>query len=289
MPIMILMNRAPLPDDAQSRTIAEILSKSLSGGPPLARIKGSESRAMIILLDHLSLYERQLLEKSPHRVIDLEDDPLKTIVELQEENALLRSMALIDNLTGLYNNRFFHLQLETEMARTRRTGLPCCLLMIDLDNFKMINDTLGHLEGDRFLIQVAQTFSQCVRAIDIVCRYGGDEFVAILPSTKIFVAIRIANRFKKAVSEIPGASGYNVSASIGISEFTVSSPWDVNDFIQAADSAMYDAKSKGRNQVSTRGRYININQGLESVNPEERKAIFSVYEKVQSQGDSDGE
>lgn len=284
---MILMNRAPLPDDAQSRTIAEILSKSLSGGQ-LARIKGSESRAMIILLDHLSLYERQLLEKSPHRVIDLEDDQLKTIVELQEENALLRSMALIDNLTGLYNNRFFHLQLETEMARTRRTGLPCCLLMIDLDNFKMINDTLGHLEGDRFLIQVAQTFSQCVRAIDIVCRYGGDEFVAILPSTRIFVAIRIANRFKKAVSEIPGASGYNVSASIGISEFTVSSPWDVNDFIQAADSAMYDAKSKGRNQVSTRGRYISINQGLESVNPEERKAIFSVYEKVQNQGDSDG-
>ncbi len=284
---MILMNRAPLPDDAQSRTIAEILSKSLSGGQ-LARIKGSESRAMIILLDHLSLYERQLLEKSPHRVIDLEDDQLKTIVELQEENALLRSMALIDNLTGLYNNRFFRLQLETEMARTRRTGLPCCLLMIDLDNFKMINDTLGHLEGDRFLIQVAQTFSQCVRAIDIVCRYGGDEFVAILPSTRIFVAIRIANRFKKAVSEIPGASGYNVSASIGISEFTVSSPWDVNDFIQAADSAMYDAKSKGRNQVSTRGRYISINQGLESVNPEERKAIFSVYEKVQNQGDSDG-
>lgn len=285
---MILMNRAPLPDDAQSRTIAEILSKSLSGGQ-LARIKGSESRAMIILIDHLSLYERQLLEKSPHRVIDLEDDPLKTIVELQEENALLRSMALVDNLTGLYNNRFFHLQLETEMARTRRTGLPCCLLMIDLDNFKMINDTLGHLEGDRFLIQVAQTFSQSVRAIDIVCRYGGDEFVAILPSTRIFVAIRIANRFKKAVSEIPGASGYNVSASIGISEFTVSSPWDVNDFIQAADSAMYDAKSKGRNQVSTRGRYISINQGLESVNPEERKAIFSVYEKVQNQGDSDGE
>jgi diguanylate cyclase (GGDEF)-like protein len=288
MPIMMLMNRAPLPDDAQSRTLAEILSKSLSGGQ-LARIKGSESRAMIVLLDHLSLYERQLLEKSPHRVIDLEDDPLKSIVELQEENALLRSMALIDNLTGLYNNRFFRLQLETEMARTRRTGLPCCLLMIDLDNFKMINDTLGHLEGDRFLIQVAQTFSQCVRAIDIVCRYGGDEFVAILPSTRIFVAIRIANRFKKAVSEIPGASGYNVSASIGISEFTVSSPWDVNDFIQAADSAMYDAKSKGRNQVSTRGRYINTNQGLESVDHEERKAIFSVYEKVQNQGDSDGE
>jgi two-component system cell cycle response regulator len=284
---MMLMNRALLPDDAQSRTMAEILSKSLSGGPLLVRTKGSESKAMIILLDHLSLYERQLLEKSPHRVIDLEDDLLKTIVELQEENVHLRSMALIDSLTSLYNGRFFSSQLETEMARTRRTGLPCCLMMIDLDNFKMINDTLGHLEGDRFLIQVARMFSQCVRATDIVCRYGGDEFVAILPSTRLFVAIRIANRLKKAVPEIPGATGCNVSASIGISEFAVSSPWDANEFIQAADSAMYDAKSKGRNQVSTKGRYININQGLESVNPEERKAIFSVYENVQNQGDSD--
>jgi diguanylate cyclase (GGDEF)-like protein len=282
------MNRALLPDDAQSRTIAEILSKSLSGAPLLTRIKGSESKAIIILLDHLSLHERQLLEKSPHRVIDLEDDLIKTIAELHEENVHLRSMALIDSLTGLYNGRFFSSQLETEMARTRRTGLPCCLLMIDLDNFKMINDTLGHLEGDRFLIQVARTFPQCVRATDIVCRYGGDEFVAILPSTRLFVAIRIANRLKKAVSEIPGATGCNVSASIGISEFTVSSPWDANEFIQAADSAMYDAKSKGRNQVSTRGRYISINAGLESVNSEERKAIFSVYENVQSQGDSDG-
>ena len=286
---MMVMNRALLPDDAQSRTIAEMLSKNLSGSPVRVRIKGSESRAMIILLDLLSPDDRQTLEKTTHRVIDLEDDLLKTIVELQEENAHLRSMALVDSLTGLYNNRFFHVQLETEMARTRRTGLPCCLLMVDLDNFKRINDTRGHLEGDRFLIQVARTFSQCVRAIDIVCRYGGDEFVAILPSTRIFVAIRIANRLKKAVSEIPGAIGYNVSASVGIAEFAVSSPWDANDFIQAADSAMYDAKSRGRNQVSTRGRYVSINTGPESVNPEERKAIFSVYENVQSQGDGDGE
>jgi len=285
---MMLMNRALLPDDTQPRTVAEILSKSLSEAPLLTRIKESESRAMIILLDHLSPNDRQILEKSPHRVIDLEDDLLKTIAALHEENVYLRSVALIDSLTGLYNGRFFSAQLETEMARTRRTGLPCCLLMIDLDNFKTINDTLGHLEGDRFLIQVARTFSQCVRATDIVCRYGGDEFVAILPSTRLFVAIRIANRFRKAVPEIPGATGCNVSASIGISEFAVSSPWDANDFIQAADSAMYDAKSKGRNQVSTRGRYISINAGLESVNPEERKAISSVYENVQSQGDSDG-
>jgi len=284
---MVLMNRALLPDGAQSRTVAEVLSKNLSGTPLLARIRGSGSRAMIILLDHVPLHERQLLENSTHRVIDLEDDLLKRIVELQEENVHLRSVALIDGLTGLYNGRFFTSQLETEMARTRRSGHPCCLLMVDLDNFKTINDTLGHLEGDRFLIQVARTFSQCVRAIDIVCRYGGDEFVAILPSTRIFVAIRIANRLKKAVSEIPGATGYNVSASIGISEFTVSSPWDANDFIQAADSAMYDAKSKGRNQVSTRGRYVNINAGHESVNTEEREALFSVYGNVQGQGDSD--
>ena len=244
---------------------------------------------MIILLDNLSPYERQIVENTPHRVIDLEDDLLKKIVELQEENAHLRSEALIDNLTGLYNSRFLHVQLETEMARTRRTGLSCCLLMIDLDNFKMINDTRGHLEGDRFLTHVAQTFSQCVRTVDIVCRYGGDEFVAILPSTRLFVAIRIANRFKKAVSEIPGATGYNVSASIGIAEYTVSSPWGANEFIQAADSAMYEAKNKGGNQVSTKGHHIRFSTGLESVSYEEKEAISYIEDgSAQHQGESDG-
>lgn len=285
---MILMNRAPLPDDRQSHTVTEILSNSISGAPILLRVKGSESKALIVLLHHLSPHERQLLENSPHRVIDLEDDLLKTITELHEENTHLRSAALIDSLTGLYNNRFFRIQLETEMARTRRTGFPCCLLMLDLDNFKKINDTLGHLEGDRFLTQVARTFSQYVRATDIVCRYGGDEFVAILPSTRLFVAIRIANRFKNAVSEIPGATGCNVSASIGIAEFTVSSPWDADEFIDAADSAMYDAKSKGKNQVSIKGRYIRLGTGMESLSQEEREAIFTMNENMQSQGDSDG-
>jgi len=285
---MMVMNRALLPDDMQPRTIAEMLSKSLSGSLVGARIKRAGSKAMFILLDHLSPDDRQVLEKTTHRVIDLEDDLLKTIVELQEENARLKSMALIDSLTGLYNNRFFRVQLETEMARTRRTGLPCCLLMVDLDNFKKINDTRGHLEGDRFLIQVAKSFSQYVRATDIVCRYGGDEFVAILPSTRLFVAIRIANRLKKSVPEIPGATGYNVSASIGIAEFTVSSPWDTDEFIQAADSAMYDAKSKGRDQVSIKGRHIRFNSGSDYVSQEEREAMFSINENEQSQGDSDG-
>jgi diguanylate cyclase (GGDEF)-like protein len=160
--------------------------------------------------------------------------------------------------------------------------------MIDLDNFKKLNDTLGHLEGDRFLVQMAKSFSQYVRATDIVCRYGGDEFAAILPSTRLFVAIRIANRLKKAVPEIPGATGCNVSASIGIAEFAVSTPWDADEFIQTADSAMYDAKSKGKNQVSIKGRYIRIKTGLESVSPEEREAIFSAYENEQNQGESDG-
>jgi diguanylate cyclase (GGDEF)-like protein len=286
---MILMKRALLPDDVQSLTIAEILSNNFSSVTPLlARIKGSESRAMIILFDRLSLHEKQLIENLPHRGIDLEDDLFKTIAELQAENDHLRSIALIDNLTGLYNNRFFRSQLETEMARTRRTGLPCSLIMVDLDNFKMINDTRGHLEGDRFLTHVAGTFTQCVRAVDIICRYGGDEFVAILPSTRLFVAIRIANRLRKAVSEIPGATGCNVSASIGIAEFTVSSPWDTEEFIQAADSAMYDAKNKGRNQVSTKDRYIRFNTEPESVSPEEREAIFSVDKNTHLQGESDG-
>jgi diguanylate cyclase (GGDEF)-like protein len=287
MPIMLLMNGAPLPDDRQPHTIREILSESLSGTPTIAKIKGTESKAVIVLLGHLSPDEKLLVDGTSYRIIDLDEDLLKKIIELHEENAHLRSVALTDSMTGLYNNRFFRIQLDTEMARTRRTGFPCCLLMIDLDNFKKINDTLGHLEGDRFLIQAAKSFTQCVRATDIICRYGGDEFVAILPSTRLFVAIRIANRLKKAVPEIPGATGCNVSASIGIAEFTVSSPWDADEFIQAADTAMYDAKSKGKNQVSIKGRYVRIKTGLESVSPEERDAIFSAYGNEQNQGEID--
>lgn len=284
---MLLMNGAPLPDDRQPHTIREILSESLSGTPTIAKIKGTESKAVIVLLGHLSPDEKLLVDGTSYRIIDLDEDLLKKIIELHEENAHLRSVALTDSMTGLYNNRFFRIQLDTEMARTRRTGFPCCLLMIDLDNFKKINDTLGHLEGDRFLIQAAKSFTQCVRATDIICRYGGDEFVAILPSTRLFVAIRIANRLKKAVPEIPGATGCNVSASIGIAEFTVSSPWDADEFIQAADTAMYDAKSKGKNQVSIKGRYVRIKTGLESVSPEERDAIFSAYGNEQNQGEID--
>lgn len=284
---MILMNGAPLPDDRQPHTISEILLESLSGTPTIAKIKGTESKAVIVLLGHLSPDEKLLIDGTSHRIIDLDEDLLKKIIELHEENAHLRSVALIDSLTRLYNNRFFRMQLDTEMARTRRTGFPCCLLMIDLDNFKKLNDTRGHLEGDRFLIQAAKSFTQCVRATDIICRYGGDEFVVILPSTRLFVAIRIANRLKKAVPEIPGATGCDVSASIGIAEFTVSSPWDADEFIQTADTAMYDAKSKGKNQVSIKGRYIRIKTGLESVSPEERDAIFSAYGNEQNQGEID--
>jgi diguanylate cyclase (GGDEF)-like protein len=282
------MNRSPLPDDRQTNITAKILSKKDLESSHLSGTGGSELKAVLVHLDNLSPHEKQIIENIPHRVIDLEDELFKKIVELQEENARLRSEALIDSLSGLYNNRFFRVQLETEMARTRRTGLSCCLLMIDLDNFKTINDTRGHLEGDRFLAQTAQTFSQCVRAVDIVCRYGGDEFVAILPSTRLFVAIRIANRFKNSVREIPGATGYNVSASVGIAEFTVSSPWDANEFIRAADSAMYEAKSRGGNQVSIKGHSIRINNGIESVTTEEKEAISSMHDNEQGQGERDG-
>lgn len=282
------MTHALQPDNAQSLSIGEILEKNLSEDFPFVSIQKSGTTALLVLLDHLSPDERQALERSPHLIVSLEDELVKTAAALHEENVRLRSLALIDNLTGLYNNRFFHMQLETEMARARRTGQPCCLLMTDLDNFKIINDTRGHIEGDRFLVQVARTFSHAVRAVDIVCRYGGDEFAVILPSTRTFVALRIANRLRKEIGEIPGATGYNISVSIGISEFTVSSPWSKDEFIEASDSAMYDAKRKGKNQVSFRGRYMHYQGDTQAVTPEEREAIFSMCEGAGKQGDKHG-
>lgn len=282
------MTRALLPDDAQPLTLAILFETKLPHDLPSITLTSSRTKALLVLLERLSPEEQQALQTLPHRIIGLEDNLLDIITTLQSENARLREMALIDNMTGLYNNRFFQIQLDTEMARTRRTGQPCCLLMMDLDNFKIINDTRGHIEGDRFLEQSAKAFSQAVRAVDIVCRYGGDEFAVILPATRTFVAMRIANRLRKSVEEIPGATGYGISLSIGIAEFTVSSPWTRDDFVQAADSAMYDAKSKGKNQISFRGRYVHYQREAQSVTPEEREAIFSMCGGTVSEGEKHG-
>lgn len=208
-----------------------------------------KSEAFILLTDDLPDSERHALLQMTDIALDVHGDLIKRLADVARENKHLRSLSLTDALTGLYNYRYFCKQLEIEMARTKRTGHSCSLMMIDLDNFKLLNDTWGHVEGNNFLVEVASAVGQNVRPTDILCRYGGDEFSVIMPATGLFDAMRIGQRLGECVSGIPWKLDHAVSASIGLAEYLPDSEGEASAFIDMADRALYKAKKTGKNRV----------------------------------------
>ncbi len=264
----------------QPKTLSEIITEN-EAVSTLLKIKDSMKEVAIIALkSSISPHDKEAINSLQHLIIDLDDDLIKKIVELHDENIQLKSIALIDSLTGLFNNRFFLKNLETEMARTKRTGLSCSLMIIDLDNFKLLNDTLGHVEGDKFLCEVGKVLRGNVRSTDMVCRYGGDEFTVIMPATELYPAIRTANRLKDAITKIPTPEGIVISSSIGIAEYRSSSLYKIDEFIHAADSAMYDAKKNGKNKVSVSSEPEGARAQPEAVTVEEKEALFRGLKKT---------
>jgi diguanylate cyclase (GGDEF)-like protein len=183
---------------------------------------------------------------------------LETVLERQElkEEArrateLLKKMAVQDSLTGVYNRRFFQERLDEEFIRSQRYHHPLSVLMLDIDFFKEINDIAGHLKGDTVLKDVAQTLIAGVRRVDVVARYGGDEFGIILPETPHRNALRLANRLRKDIVQMnPELDGqvWGLTTSIGVSSMGPDIR-TTDDLIHRADQALYHAKSSGRNQV----------------------------------------
>ena len=161
----------------------------------------------------------------------------------------LQELAITDDLTKLYNSRHFYSQLENEIHRYNRYQRPLSLLMIDVDFFKALNDTCGHLVGDRILNQIAQLIVSCLRHLDTAYRYGGEEFTVILPETPCDSAMRVAERINQVVHDevADPASDKKISVSIGVTQF--SSGETINEFIRRADQAMYMAKEAGRNRT----------------------------------------
>ncbi len=167
----------------------------------------------------------------------------------------LKKLTITDPLTGLLNRRYLHERLKDELARSARHGHNFGLLMVDIDGFKQCNDTLGHPAGDKVLRAVADTLANAVRSIDIVARYGGDEFMIILPETVKSVAIDIAERIRNNVSQkavqgngnpVPGT--HIITASIGIACYPEHAK-TVEQLLENVDKALYDAKNRGRNRV----------------------------------------
>lgn len=156
-----------------------------------------------------------------------------------------------DPLTGLFNRRYLMEALDLELPRARRANAPIVVAVVDVDHFKSVNDELGHEAGDRVLTQVAAALAAQVREEDIVCRYGGEEFVVVLPGTTLDVARDRADRWRDELRSMAlpeGLGGRTITISVGLSSF----PTDATTgegLVRAADEAMYAAKRLGRDRV----------------------------------------
>jgi len=184
---------------------------------------------------------------------DLEDKTYKldeVTKQLLDLNVKLEAMATVDSLTSLYNRRYFDLRLVEESSRADRDKQELSLMMIDFDNFKHFNDSYGHQTGDKLLQEVAKIIKTSLRRSDMVFRYGGDEFAALVPGCNINKAEQIAKKFVSEVSETPfkssdGESLDGVTISCGVANYK----GNLEEFMAAADNCLFAAKDAGRNCV----------------------------------------
>jgi len=170
---------------------------------------------------------------------------LATYIGIAIDNARLygevSELAVTDGLTGVHNYRYLKIKLSKLLERAKSNNLPLSLLMLDLDNFKNCNDSLGHLEGDKILRYIAHLLLKNVRKDDVFTRYGGDEFMVILPDTDKAHAFNFADRLKEVIKK----TSYNLTASVGIATY----PDDSEFLIDFVDKALYKAKEKGKDSV----------------------------------------
>jgi diguanylate cyclase (GGDEF)-like protein len=171
-----------------------------------------------------------------------------------EKFADTESAALYDRLTGLYRREVVLDALAREIRRASRTRQPLAVIMLDVDKFKQINDTLGHQVGDRVLAEIGRRLADAGRAVDWLGRYGGEEFVAVLASTTRAGALQAAERLRSAVSALPIATGRTartITLSAGLAAYEGQDEWPTTEqIIGAADAALYRAKNGGRDRVS---------------------------------------
>ena len=165
----------------------------------------------------------------------------------------LEQIAITDPLTEIYNRRFFNQVANKELERARRSNSPLSLILFDIDHFKSVNDTYGHLVGDQVLINLAALCDQNVRSMDLFARFGGEEFVILMPDTDSEAAAESAERLRKIVAEKPlareGTTDIFVTISLGIASLNFESSPEFNNLLRRADQALYRAKKAGRNRV----------------------------------------
>ncbi|HWG02984.1 MAG TPA: diguanylate cyclase [Trebonia sp.] len=194
--------------------------------------------------------------------------PLATLLQRSFRHEQLVLQARADAKTGLLNAATWEREASAEVARAVRTSSPLAVALLDLDRFKRINDTYGHLLGDEVLRNIAATMTQVLRDYDLAGRFGGEEFVMLLPQTRAVDAFRIAERVRSHIAQLPvHAEGTQervpVTVSIGVAALDAGSRRELSELMAAADAALYRAKASGRDQV----QMISTSRGLSAVRP----------------------
>lgn len=209
----------------------------------LGQVAFSRILRLRVTREALQVRERELMEAN-----DALHRNLREIDELQEQ---LREQANRDPLTGLYNRRYLDSTLERELARCKRGGTPLALILIDIDHFKQVNDTYGHQAGDEVLLRLAAMLASMARAGDVACRYGGEEFLLLMPTMPLASARERAEALRAAFADMEvsfGAFKLRTTVSVGIAAYP-GHGISADELIRNADTALYRAKNLGRNRV----------------------------------------
>jgi diguanylate cyclase (GGDEF)-like protein len=218
-------------------------------------IEALASQASVSIENRALLDEQEVLKKQLEQEVDTRTEQLKdALTRLSEAHIILKEMNTIDAVTGIRNRQYFDDALDQEWRRAKRQGYDVSMLLLDIDHFKKVNDTYGHLAGDECLASVAKEIDQLFnRPSDVVARYGGEEFAVVLPYVSSENAKGLAEQLRQAIDKATyAADGNEIDVTVSIGVATIS-PREVDvaprDLIGWADSVLYEAKAGGRNRV----------------------------------------
>lgn len=212
-----------------------------------SRMNGITASGLAFALSFI-LWNQAIQSRRQHQVIQTQQQ------NLEQANTRLTTLAAIDELTGLANRRILTLLLEQELAAIKRHQKPACLLILDIDHFKAVNDQYGHVEGDNVLRQFAQLMKSSVRASDHVSRWGGEEFAILLRNADVETARNVAESLRRRIKDhnfVVDGRTITLTASMGITELNPAEPDPLMQAYQRADQLLYEAKGAGRNQIRT--------------------------------------
>jgi two-component system cell cycle response regulator len=232
----------------------------------LGRLRLSEARLdlPVVVLAPTTAALVQAFELGADDVLTTPVEPSELLARLNRRRTLkqrtdallvqgerLERLALTDGLTQMHNRRHFQIRLVDEFRRAQRYDNSLALILADLDHFKTVNDTAGHVAGDAVLRKVAGCFQACIRDTDTAARWGGEEFAVVLPQTHLAGALTVAERIRRDVAalKLEAGNALLVTVSLGVSSYPAAHVHTTEELVRAADEALYRAKREGRNRV----------------------------------------